>query len=114
MTTTPITVLLTAAVGLGIYLGLAYLRKERKVGWNAVHLLVGAGGVEQLLVRVQGSPSGSIGYQAVLVLGVTMVLGFLAAVIGGNAPRKAEYVLIAHATAGLAGFVLFLAWLSTV
>jgi hypothetical protein len=76
MTTIPVLLLLGAAAGLGLYLGLLYLR--------GVGLLVAA-----------------------------MATGLAAPLLAGRSRRSGEAVLVAHVCAGLAGFVIFLSWIST-
>jgi hypothetical protein len=109
-----ITLILAAAIGLGLYLGRLYLRGQRRRGLVVVHLLLGAAGAEQVVVQLQGAHGGSMGFNAAILLGITLALGFLASLVEKSSPQRARYVLATHATAGLAGFALFLAWASTV
>ncbi len=115
MTTTPLTILLFGAVALGVVLGLNYLRHTpNKPILIAAHLLLGAGSLEQLVINIQGDRGGAFGFKAAGLLAITLALGFAGSLVFRQSPRKAGYVVAAHATAGSVGFLLFLAWLSTV
>jgi len=116
MTMTPVTVLLTAAVALGCYLGWQYLKGQaRKPGLTATHLLLGAGGLEQLAVGTQGfqaDASGSSGATAAVLIGLAMLTGFLTPLFGRESRRRANTLLITHVSVAAAGFLLFLGWVS--
>jgi hypothetical protein len=115
MTTTPLIILLFASVGLGVLLGLNYLKHiQNKPILIAAHLLLGAGSLEQLVIAISGGRGGAYGYKAAGLLAITLALGFLGSLVFRQSPRKAGWVVAAHATAGSLGFVIFLAWLSTV
>ena len=114
MTTVPLTILLFGAVGVGGYLGMNYLRHiPNKPILTAAHLLMGAGALEQLVIDLSGDRGGAYGYKAAGLMAITLALGFLGA-DGRKSHRKAGYVVAVHAAAGSLGFLLFLAWLSTV
>src|SRR5450631_609912 len=55
MSTTPLLLVLSAAVGLGIYNLWGWWNGARRVGVIAAHLLLGAGGAEALVVALHGS-----------------------------------------------------------
>jgi hypothetical protein len=115
MTTVPLTILIFCAVGIGAYLGMNYLRHTpNKPILTAAHLLLGAGALEQLVIAIQGDRGGAYGYKAAGLLVITLALGFLGSLTARKSHRKAGYIVAAHAAAGSLGFVLFLAWLSTV
>ena len=115
MTTVPLTILIFGAVGIGGYLGMNYLRHTpNKPILTAAHLLMGAGALEQLVIAISGDRGGVFGYKAAGFLVITLALGFIGSLTARKSHRKAGYVVAAHAAAGSAGFLLFLAWLSTV
>jgi hypothetical protein len=111
-------VILAAASALGLYLGLLYLRGERRQGLVALHLLLGFGGLETLVMLLHGTPDGaassgslSFGKVAAGLFAVSAFSGFVAA-LARKSPIAANVVLGTHVTVGLAGFALFLAWVS--
>ena len=115
MTATPVLVILGAASALGLYLGLLYLRGVRKQGLVALHMLLGFGGLVMLL---HGTPDGatttdsvSFGKIAAGLFAVSAFSGFIAA-LARRSPIGANVLLGTHVTVGLAGFALFLAWVS--
>jgi hypothetical protein len=115
MTTIPLTILLFGAVGAGVVLGRNYLANIRnKPVLIATHLLLGAGALEQLIINIQGDRGGSFGMTAAGLLAITLALGFGASLIARQSASKARFVVAVHAAAGSVGFLLFLAWLSTV
>ncbi|ABE39721.1 conserved hypothetical protein [Rhodopseudomonas palustris BisB5] len=118
MTATPVLVILSAATALGLYLGLLYLRGERKQGLVALHLLLGFGGLETLVMLLHGTPDGaaasgniSFGKIAAGLFAVSAFSGFIAA-LARKSPVAANVLLGTHVTVGLAGFALVLAWIS--
>jgi hypothetical protein len=118
MSATPVLVILSAASAIGLYLGLLYLRGERKQGLVALHLLLGFGGLETLVMLLHGTPDGatssgniSFGKLAAGLFAVSAFSGFIAA-LARKSPVAANVVLATHVSVGLAGFALFLAWVS--
>jgi hypothetical protein len=108
-------ILLTGGVGIGLYMGRNQLRRmQNRPGLIATHVLMGAGALEQLLVNVAGDRGNAYGLKAVYVLAITLALGFGAALVARESPQRARNILAIHAAAGSAGFLLFLAWLSSV
>ncbi|AVT76563.1 hypothetical protein RPPS3_25000 [Rhodopseudomonas palustris] len=118
MTTAPVLVILGAATALGLYLGLLYLRGDRKQGLVALHMLLGFGGLETLVMLLHGTPDGaattdsvSFGKIAAGLFAVSAFSGFIAA-LARRSPVGANVLLGTHVTVGLAGFALLLAWVS--
>jgi hypothetical protein len=118
MTALPVLVILSAASALGLYLGLLYLRGERKQGLVALHMLLGFGGLETLVMLLHGTPDGasptgsiSFGKIAAGLFAVSAFSGFIAA-LARRSPVAANVLLGTHVTVGLAGFALVLAWIS--
>ena len=119
MTAIPVLVILTAAVLLGLYLGLLYLRGDRKPALIGFHLLLGVGGLEALVMLLHGTPDGSttpddgsLGMTAAAFFAAALISGLTAALLR-RSPVTANVILATHAGAGTIGFVLFLAWMSS-
>jgi hypothetical protein len=119
MITIPVLLLITSAVLLGIYLGVFYLRGVRPIRiLLGAHILMGMGGLEQLALLIHGAPSGvilragSFGAAAGGFFAFAMLSGFTAPLLGQRSRRNGEIMLAAHATAGVVGFALLLAWIS--
>ena len=91
MTAVPVLVILSAAVLLGLYLGLLYLRGERKPVLIGVHFLLGVGGLEALVMLMHGTPGGD----------------------EAPAGYEAAAASAAHAGVGAIGFMLLLYWVSS-
>ncbi|ABD07672.1 conserved hypothetical protein [Rhodopseudomonas palustris HaA2] len=118
MTATPVLVILSAATALGLYLLLLFMRGERRQGLVALHLLLGFGGLETLVMLLHGTPDGaapmggiSFGKIAAGLFAVSAFSGFIAA-LARRSPVAANVLLGTHVTVGLAGFALVLAWVS--
>ena len=104
---------------LGIYLGIFYLRGVRpKRILLGAHILMGMGGVEQLALLIHGAPSGVMASETLVkaatgLFALAIFSGFTAPLIAQSTRRQnGEIMLAAHAGLGIAGFVLFLAWIS--
>jgi len=121
MITLPSLILVTGAVLLGIYLGIFYLRgvRPRRILLGA-HILMGIGGVEQMALLIHGAPSGamesgSLVKAAAGLFALAIFSGFTAPLLAQSTRRQnGELMLAAHAGLGIAGFVLFLAWVSNI
>jgi hypothetical protein len=119
MTAMPVLGLLTASLLLGLYLVLLFLRRERKPAIVGFHLLLGAGGLEMLVMLLHGTPSGTagatsqFGVAAAALFGIAMFTGLTGAMIARRSAMSANIVVATHSSLGVAGFVLFLAWLSS-
>jgi hypothetical protein len=115
----PVLALLTASMLLGLYLVLLFLRRERKPAIVGFHILLGLGGLETLVMLLRGTPSGTaeaagqFGVAAAALFGIAMFTGLTGAMIARRSAMSANIVVVTHSSIGVAGFVLFLAWLST-
>lgn len=117
MNALPAVLLLGAAVCLGIYLGVEYLRgiRSRPV-MIGLHLLLGAGGLEVIAMLLKGTPDGTLvaagttGHAAALLLLLAMFTGLTAPMVGRGSRRVMNVALAMHASAAAAGFLLLLAW----
>jgi hypothetical protein len=110
----PLALVMVAAVALGVYLTWHYIRVGRRPGLNVVHLLLGAIALEQLIVMVhQGTQNEDLAFNVIIVLGVALALGLLSTVVS-NRGMRTGFIVAAHGVVGLAGFAMFLFWLSSV
>jgi hypothetical protein len=112
----PVLLLLAATAGLGVYNGLGYLRGQRRVGLVAVHLLLGIGGLEGLLILLRGTPDGdvsqggSLANAAAGLFALALFSGLLRPVFRRQSKQTSDMVVMAHAGAGAVGLLLFLVW----
>lgn len=108
--------LLAATVALGILLGILYLGRRRRPTLATLHLVLGAAGIELLLLLLHGTPAGitlpagPAAAWAAGLLAAAMALGLFARLGYRRAPARAEAMLGAHAAAGVAGLLVFLSW----
>ncbi len=104
---------LTTGICIGVFLGINYLRGTRRPGWIPAHLLLGAAALEQLAMMLQdGRKTPLITWSAGLVA-VALCCGLLTPIVAGFSRRRAEMVLVTHISAGLSGYLAFLAWLTS-
>ncbi len=110
--------LLTAAVVLGVYLGVQYLRRVRnRPVMIGLHLLLGAASTEIMVMVVHGTPSGRalragpFGVASVAIIGLAMLSGLIAGLIARRSRHTADLSLAAHAGVAALGFGTFLVWL---
>ena len=119
MTVLPVVLLLAAAAGLGVYIGLLYLRGQRRAGLIGLHLLLGLGGLEGIVILLRGTPNGnaaaggSLGNTAAAVLVIAAFAGFISPVIGRRSRKNGDVALVAHVGAGALGVLLFLVWVAS-
>ncbi len=114
----PLLLLLSASMGLGLWMGWQFLRR---LGSNPIHigfhLILGVAGLEMVVMLLRGAPDGSVaaagalGKSTALVLATAVITGFATSVLARRWSRQGSaWVLAIHALLGSAGFVLFLAW----
>jgi hypothetical protein len=114
----PVILLLAAAVAMGLVNGQLYLRDRRKPVLIGIHFLLAAGSLEAFAVLLHGTQDGAAppGARLVTVAAGLVAVALLAAVtaslLGRRRSQTAKILLAAHATAGLSGLVLLLAWIS--
>jgi hypothetical protein len=113
----PALVLLSAAVCLGVIMGIQYLRHVRsKPVMIGIHLLLGAGGLEVLAMMLRGAPDGStihgrsVAVAAAGLLALALMAGIAAPMIGRRSRRTMSVALATHAGIAAAGFLVLLAW----
>ena len=118
MTALPVVCLVTAAVALGGYLLLLWVRKTRKPVLIGFHVLLGLGGAESLVVFLHmgglddDSPLRRLALVAGGFLAAAIASGFSAPLFGKTYRFAANSLLAAHVFTGLAGFVIVLAFVS--
>lgn len=117
MTALPSFILLTAAVVLGVLLGVDYLRGVRSsAGMIGAHLLLGAGALETVAMLLRGTPdgtamsAGSLGSVTAGCLALAMCSGLIAPMIGRRSVRTMNVALVTHVSVAAGGFLLFLGW----
>ena len=115
----PDLILLTLAVGLGIYLGIQYLRRARpRPVLVGAHLLSGAAAMEGMVIVFHGTPSGAalkpglLGFVAAGLIALAMFSGLIAGLIARRSRRTADISLASHVAIAALGVVLFLVWLT--
>lgn len=110
--------LLTASMGLGLWMGRQFLRR---ISSNPIHigfhLLLGVAGLEAVVMLMRITPdavadsAGPSGQAAALVLALAVVTGFATSVVARRWSRQSGgMVLATHSVLGTLGFVMFLAW----
>ena len=114
----PVILLLAAAVAMGLVNGRLYLQDRRKPVLIGIHFLLAASSLEGFAVLLHGTPNSAapLGGKLVLTSAGLVALALLAAVAASLLRRRqsqtAKVLLAAHATAGLSGLILLLAWIS--
>ncbi len=114
----PVALILTASMGLGLWMGWQYLRR---LSSNPIHigfhLILGVAGLEAMVMLMRGALDGQAaavgtwGKVAALVLGLAVISGFATSVVARRWSRQTVgLVLATHSVVGAVGFVMFLAW----
>lgn len=115
MTNSPAIVALVATLALGIAAGLLHLQRRRLRKLVIAHLvaaLAAIGLVALLVLRAPAAPTS--GVAGVLPLGMLAgagIAGWSALRIARRGWPRAELVLASHVILGVAGFLVFLAWI---
>lgn len=114
MSTTPVSLILLASAGLGIYMFLKFLRGERNTGGMiATHLILGAAALEQIALLFRGAPNGetwpsdSMLKTAAMFLVFAMMTGFAAPLLRSSNGVKVLYI---HVGVGAIGALMLLGW----
>jgi len=110
--------MLTSASGVGLWLGVDYLRRRRmRPGMIGAHFLLGAASLEVMVMTIHGGPAlqktapGAIGILALAATGLAMASGLIAGLIARRSRRTADLTLATHTTFAMAGLLLFLIWI---
>ena len=108
-----------AAMALGLVLVACRLRGIRKPVLIGLHLLLGLGALELLVVTLKGTPgadglpAGDFGNVAAGCLALAAFIGLLTPILGRGSRLTANAMLVAHGSAGVAGVLLCIAWASS-
>lgn len=113
----PIIVLVTVQLGLGLYMGLNYLRGTRnKPTFIGIHFLLGAVALEVMALVMRGAPDGEQAEnRTVLTAGAALVAaalltGLAGAMLYKPMPKAARFALYSHAGIGIAAFAALMWW----
>lgn len=116
----PVAGMLIGTALLGGYLLLLYLRKERKPVLIGVHLLLGLASLEIMVLLLRGTPNsdgfppGKYGNVGLGLIALAVFIGFLAPILGRDNRTKSNLLMASHVSAGLAGIVLAIVWMTGV
>jgi hypothetical protein len=110
--------LLFANAGLGLLLGIRYLRGIRNTPYVvSLHLLLGATALETLAMVLRGSadgsgpPAGTQGPLTASLVAGALFVGLLIPVFGRRSRQVTTVALAFHASLAAAGVILALTWL---
>jgi len=115
MTTSLAIALLVATLVLGVAAGLLYLQRRHKPLLVRAHLVLALAsvGVVALLALSMPSSGGPPAALPLVMLGIAVALGWGAPRIPRLARQGRTLMLAGHAVLGVAGFLVFLAWVKT-
>lgn len=108
---------LVATIALGIVVGLLYLQRARRKKLVTAHLALALGATALVLVLVATAPplaAGPPGLLPLAILAVATAGGYFAKKVARRSRQGAELMLFGHVVLGLAGFLVFLAWVRQV
>ena len=103
---------LVGTIALGIVVGLLFLQRARKPKLVAAHLALALLAAGLVLAMVVTAPAAA-GPHWLLPLGLILAAlagGYVAGKLARGSRRAAEFMLFGHVVVGLAGFLVFLAW----
>jgi len=116
----PIIALLTVQVGIGLYMGMNYLRGTRnKPTFIGIHFLAGAVALEVMALVLRGAPNGdqaegrSLLTAAAALVAAALLTGLAGAMLYKPMPKAARVALYSHAGIGLAAFAAIMLWIAT-
>jgi len=115
----PFILLPLAVMAVGFVLVAYYLRGIRKPMVIGLHVLLGFGALELMVMLLKGTPdgdtlpAGDFGNLAAGLLALAGFLGLLSPILGRRSHTIALSMLWAHGSAGLAGVLLCIAWASS-
>ncbi|NKC33442.1 hypothetical protein [Falsiroseomonas selenitidurans] len=113
MSTTPAILALVATLAAGIAAGLLFLQRKRR-GWvGRAHLLLALAGLALAALAVLGGRPAPGGPPAALppgLLAAATLAGFAAPRLARRGYPRMQLLLAGHLLAGIAGFLVFLAW----
>ncbi len=113
----PILLLITATVGVGLYMGLRYLRRQRnRPTIIGLHFLLGAFSLEPMVVTMRGGlghPAeklSPLAIAAAVFVALALFSGVTAVMIGRQSRQTANIALASHAGLAAAAFALVMTW----
>jgi hypothetical protein len=104
---------LVGTIALGVVVGLLFLQRARKPKLVAAHLvlaLVATGLVLGLAITAPAAAAGPHWLVPLGLIGVALAGGYVAGKVARGSRRQGELMLFGHVVLGLAGFLVFLAW----
>lgn len=104
---------LVATIAFGVVVGLLYLQRARRKPLVTAHLALALGATALVLALVVTAPPLAAGPPGLLPLGILAVAtagGYFAKKVARRSRQGAELMLFGHVVLGLAGFLVFLAW----
>lgn len=114
----PFILLPLGTMALGVVLLARLWQGKRKPVLVGLHLLFGFGTLEMVVIMLKGwpigeaTPAGDFGNIAAGLLALAAFFGLLSPVLRSGSRIKSNAMLIAHGSAGLAGVLLCIAWMS--
>lgn len=112
MTTTLALVALVATLAVGVAVGLLYLQRSRKAWLVTTHLVLALVGFVLVGLLALAAPAGAASAALPLaLLGSAVAAGYGALRIGRRGSAAGQAMLAGHMVAGIAGFLVFLAWI---
>ncbi|MCZ8150128.1 MAG: hypothetical protein O9325_20020 [Roseomonas sp.] len=104
---------LVGTIALGVVVGLLFLQRARKPRLVAAHLvlaLLAAGLVLAMVVTAPATAAGPHWLLPLGLIGAALAGGYFAGKLARGSRRAAQFMLFGHAVVGVAGFLVFLAW----
>ena len=104
---------LVGTIALGIVVGLLFLQRARKPKLVAAHLALALLAAGLVLAMAVTAPAATAGPHWLLPFGLIVAAlagGYFAGKLARGSRRAAEFMLFGHVMVGLAGFLVFLAW----
>ena len=104
---------LVGTIALGVVVGLLFLQRARKPRLVAAPLVLALLAAGLVLAMVVTAPATAAGPHWLLPLGLIVAAlagGYFAGKLARGSRRAAELMLFGHVMVGLAGFLVFLAW----
>jgi hypothetical protein len=115
----PFMILPLAVLAVGLVLVVYYLRGIRKPIVIGLHVLLGFGALELLVMLLKGTPNGDslpagdFGNVSAGFFALAGFIGLLTPILGRRSHKTALALLWAHGSAGFAGVVFCIAWVSS-
>jgi hypothetical protein len=115
---TPALIVFGLTVAIGLYMGLRFLKGERNSPMLiGTHFLLGAGGMEVLVLAIHGTPMtppiplGTYGQPVIILFVMALISGVAAQLVFKNSVSAGTIALGAHALIAATGFGLLVTWL---